>query len=168
MELLNTLGINGWLLMWQVILFLVLLFLLKTFAYKPILTALDEREARLKKGLADAAQAGRDAAEAAKEKETTLRAAAQEAEKMVGTARTDAETLRAEMLAEAKAEVEQALVHGRSQLDAERAAMLRGVEAELSGVVHAATEKVLARTVTGADHEKLVAEAVAVATQARV
>ena len=168
MELLNTLGINGWLLMWQVILFLVLLFILKTFAYKPILAALDEREARLKKGLADADQARRDAAEAAKEKETTLRAAAQEAEKMVGTARTDAEGLRAEMLTKAKAEVEQTLAHGRAQLDAERAAMLRGVEAELSGVVHAATEKVLARTVTGQDHQKLVAEAVAAATQARV
>ncbi len=57
MELLNTLGINGWLLLWQIILFLVLLFLLKTFAYGPILQALDERETRLKKGLTDAKRA---------------------------------------------------------------------------------------------------------------
>ncbi len=168
MELLNTLGINGWLLMWQVILFLVLLFILKTFAYKPILAALDEREARLKKGLADADKAGRDAAEAAKEKEATLRAAAQAAEELVGSARADAEEQRTALLAKAKAEVEQTLQHGRAQLAAEREAMLRGVEAELSSVVRLATEKVLARTVTEKDHDKLVAEAIAAATHAQL
>ena len=57
MDALAHLGINAKLLIAQVVNFAILLFVLKRYAYRPILKLLDERSAKIEKGLADAEQA---------------------------------------------------------------------------------------------------------------
>ena len=50
MELLGNLGINGKLFMAQLINFAILFFILRKFAYQPILKVLDERKDKIDKG----------------------------------------------------------------------------------------------------------------------
>ena len=57
MELLSNLGINGKLLLAQIVNFFILLYILKRFAYKPILKVLDDRKEKIEKGLRDAENA---------------------------------------------------------------------------------------------------------------
>lgn len=89
------------LIFWTSLAFLVLLFLLKKFAWKPILQALQEREQKIEQALASAREAEKKIAEiqarnenliaeAARERETILKAAREASEKMVSEAKEKA------------------------------------------------------------------------------
>lgn len=63
MEALANLGIDWKLLLAQVVDFVIVLLVLKRFAYQPMLKLLDERTAKIEKGLADAEHAGQKLSE---------------------------------------------------------------------------------------------------------
>lgn len=163
MELINTLGIDGRILLWQVVVFLVLLGVLRTFAYGPILTALNARRDKIAVGLADAEAAARAKADAQRTAEEIVVAAQKEAGRIISDAAAAAEAQRAESLLRTRAEVERLLREGTQRMEQERAAMMAGAEAELGGVVKTSLEKVLGRLVTDKDHERLLADALAAA-----
>lgn len=167
MELINTLGINGWLLLWQVILFFVLLAILKRFAYGPLISALEERRTRIAQGLDDATKAADERAQALAEAERLRVEAAREAQRILDEARTTAERLRVESLEKTRADAERLMSDGQSQVAAERAAMMHDVEADVTELVRDASERVLSRTLTGSDHDRLIGEAVTAATTER-
>lgn len=167
MELINTLGLNGWLLLWQVVLFFVLLAILKRFAYGPLLSALEERQARIAQGLDDAAKAADDRAQASTEAERLRVDAAREAQRMLDEARTSAERLRVESLEKTRTDADRLVSDGQAQVAADRAAMMHDVEADVTELVRDASERVLSRTLTGSDHDRLIAEAVTTATAER-
>lgn len=168
MELINTLGIDWRILLWQVVMFLVLLGMLRAFAYGPILKALEERQARIAKGLADAAAAEAFRAEADALKQKALVAAAQESQRIVADSKKAAEQLRAEAVAKTRVEVERMLKEGMARIEQERAAMMAGVETELEGLLAAAVGKVLDRAVDAKDHGRLMQDALAAAKEVRV
>ena len=57
----SLLDVNTGLIVWTILTFLILLFILKKIAWKPILTALDQREKDIKDSLEKAEQAKEDA-----------------------------------------------------------------------------------------------------------
>lgn len=168
MELINTLGIDWRILLWQVVMFLVLLGVLRAFAYGPIVKALETREQRIAKGLSDAEAAERFRAEADALKREMLAAATKESQRVLEEAKRAGEQLRAEAMAKTRAEVERMLKEGMSRLEQERGAMMAGAEKELEGLVAAAVGKVLERAVDGKDHAKLMKDALAAAKEAGV
>jgi len=59
-EFFSAFGVDVWKLLFQVLNFLLLLWLLNRFLFKPVLARLDERQTRIAKGLEDAESAARD------------------------------------------------------------------------------------------------------------
>ncbi|TAK04631.1 hypothetical protein EPO33_01405 [Patescibacteria group bacterium] len=163
MELINTLGIDWRILLWQAAVFLVLLGVLRKFAYGPILAALTARREKIAVGLADAEAAAQAKAEAERTRQEIVAAAQKEAGRIIADAAAASEAQRAESLLRTRAEVERLLREGDQRLAQERAAMMAGAEAELGGVVKTSLEKVLGRLVTEKDHERLLADALAAA-----
>ncbi len=163
MELINTLGIDWRILLWQVVVFLVLLGVLRKFAYGPILAALNARREKIAVGLADAEAAAQAKTAAERTRQEIVAAAQQEAARIVAAAATASEAQRAESLLRTRAEVERLLREGAQQLAQERGAMMAGAESELGGVLKLSLEKVLGRIVTEKDHERLLADALAAA-----
>jgi F-type H+-transporting ATPase subunit b len=122
-------------LIFQVVNFLLLLYLLNRFLFKPVLKLLDERESRIRKGLEDAEAAARDRALARAEHETALDEARKEAQAMVARANKIAEDSRAEILAEAKAQADKVTARAREEITAEKdkaMAELRATVADLA------------------------------------
>jgi F-type H+-transporting ATPase subunit b len=122
-------------LLFQVINFLLLLYLLNRFLFKPVLKLLDEREARIKKGLEDAEAAAHDRELARAEREAALEEARKEAQAMVARANKIAEDSRAEILADAKAQADKATSRAREEITAEKEkamAELRSTVADLA------------------------------------
>jgi F-type H+-transporting ATPase subunit b len=122
-------------LLFQVINFLLLLYLLNRFLFKPVLKLLDEREARIKKGLEDAEAAAHDRELARAEREAALEEARKEAQAMVARANKIAEDSRAEILADAKAQADKAASRAREEITAEKdkaMAELRSTVADLA------------------------------------
>lgn len=168
MELINTLGIDWRILLWQTGVFLVLLGVLRKFAYGPILAALQERRTKIARGLTDAEAAGQAKADAERTRQEIVAAAQKESARIIAAAAATAEAQRAESLLRTRSEVERLLRDGAEQLARERGAMMAGAETELGGVLKLSLEKVLGRVVTEKDHERLLADALAAAKKGAV
>jgi len=104
------------LIFWTSIAFLIVFFLLKKYAWKPILSSLNEREKKIDDALKAAelaeqrmkdiqAQNENLLAEAAKEREVMLRAAREASEKMVADAKDKAQAEANKMLEQARAAI---------------------------------------------------------------
>jgi F-type H+-transporting ATPase subunit b len=101
----------------QTILFLGLIFLLKKFAWKPILDAVNEREEGIKNALQSAEQAKKEMqnlksdnekllAEARLERDAMMKEAREIKDKMINDAKTEAQTAGQKMIEQAKASIE--------------------------------------------------------------
>lgn len=161
MELLKTLGIDWRLLFWQAVNFLIVLYVLKRYAFGPIVEALARRTAALEQGLKDAAAAKESLLSGEKEKAAMVAAARTEAGRILTEARSDAEAMRAELLAKAKSEVEEIVARGKERLASEKEAMVDSARSELGALVVDAVSKILPRVVTEKDKERLAEEAAA-------
>ena len=102
---------------WMLIIFIGLILLLKKFAWKPILDAVNEREEGIKNALASAERAKLDMqnltaanerllAEARAERDTLLKEAREIKEKMINDAKSEAQAQGEKMIAQAKAAIE--------------------------------------------------------------
>jgi F-type H+-transporting ATPase subunit b len=128
-------GVDGWKLLFQVINFLLLLYLLNRFLFKPVLKLLDEREQRIRKGLQDAESAAHDRELAKAEREAAMDEARKEAQAMIARATKIADDSRAEILAEAKEQAEKVTSRAREEITAEKdraMAELRATVADLA------------------------------------
>jgi F-type H+-transporting ATPase subunit b len=105
------------LIFWSVLTFLFLLFILRKFAWKPILDAVSEREEGIKNALHSAEIAKRDMqnlrsdnekllAEARLERDTMIKEAREIKEKMINDAKTEAQQAGEKMISQAKAAIE--------------------------------------------------------------
>ena len=83
----DTFGWNPWLFLSQVISFAIVAFLLRRFAYKPILGVLEERRQRIAEGLLNAEKIKKQLAEAEQRHAEILTKANAEAQKMIDEAR---------------------------------------------------------------------------------
>lgn len=129
MEILQNFGVDWVLLVAQVINFLLVLFLLKKFLYKPLLSTIRTREETIKRGLKEAKEA-RELLEKAEEKEKKLIQKAQETSKeliqeakdervrMLQQAEEQTRKQTEAMLSEAKAQISEDIVKAEKQLSA--------------------------------------------------
>ena len=119
---------------WTIVVFLVLLFLLKKFAWSPLLRALDARQETIRKSLEDAQQARQAAEDANKNSENILKQARAEAEAIVAASRAEAEKLREEMRQTARSDAETIIQDARTQIDAETNRALRKIRGEIADI----------------------------------
>jgi F-type H+-transporting ATPase subunit b len=102
---------------WQVVIFVGLIFLLKKFAWKPILDAVNDREEGIKNALLSAENAKKEMQnlqasnerilqEARLERDTLLKEAREIKEKMIADAKEEATTQGARMIEQAKTAIE--------------------------------------------------------------
>ena len=90
--------INPGLIVWTIITFGVLVAVLGKFAWKPILTALNEREEKIKEALEQSDKARAEAAALMKQNEQNLVRAEEEYRKMMHEAKALSEKLREDIL----------------------------------------------------------------------
>ena len=102
---------------WQFLIFVGLIFLLKKFAWKPILDAVNEREEGIRNALLSAENAKKEMqnlksdnekllAEARLERDTMMKEAREIKEKMINDAKTEAQVAGQKMIEQAKASIE--------------------------------------------------------------
>ena len=144
---------------WTIAVFLTLLFLLKKFAWGPLLAALDERQAGIRKSLDDADTAKRELAEVQAKASALIGQARTEADTILSEARTDGARLRQE-LREAGQQEKEALLRGAQQeiqLERDRAVSeIRQQAVELSVMI---ASKLIRRNLTREDNAALIDDA---------
>ncbi len=118
------------LIIWTIITFLVVLFVLKKFAWPQLLAALDEREQRINDALAAADQARQEAEAVLRQHQQKLAAADEEARKIVAEAREAGVNVRQTIVAQAREEAERTLAQARTSIESEKRAAIAELRRE--------------------------------------
>ncbi len=156
MEALANLGIDWKLLLAQVVNFVVVLLVLKRFAYKPMLKLLDERTAKIEKGLADAESAGKKLGEMEVREKAVLSEARSEAKRILAETDEAAQKRDAAKIAETEVRVKKLLQESEVKMVADQKKMLEEAKSELAGTVLLAVEKILREKMDSAKEKELI------------
>lgn len=119
---------------WTILTFLVLVFLLAKFAWRPLLQALDARQETIRKSLEDAQQARQAAEDANRNSEQILKQARADAEALVAAGRAEAEKMREEIRQTARDEAETIIRDAQTRIDAETSRALRKIRGEIADI----------------------------------
>ncbi|MBC7561285.1 MAG: F0F1 ATP synthase subunit B [Gemmatimonadaceae bacterium] len=144
------------LMFWTLIIFVFLLVVLSKFAYKPLLAAVEAREAALEKALGDAKRDRDAAALLLAEQQKALAEARAEMQKALNDGRAAAETLRAEMLEKVKAEGADMLDRTRREMQAEKEKAVAELRREAVDLAISGASKVIGRNLDSATDRALV------------
>lgn len=146
------------LMFWTWLIFGVLLFVLRKWAWGPILGALNAREERIQQALDSAAQERDEAARLLQEHHDLLAGSRDEAQKILAEGRKASERLRAELLDEARKQRDQIVERARDDIERERDAALDVLRREAVDLSISAAGRVLEREVDSAENRRLVEE----------
>lgn len=149
-------GVDVWKLGFQIVNFLLLLYLLNRFLFKRVLRLLDERQSRISQGLEDAETAARDRELARAERVAALAEARREAEAMVQRAARSAEAAGGEILAKAKADAEQVTARARDEISAEKERALAEIRGEVADLALEAAGKLVGSEMDDPTQRRLV------------
>jgi F-type H+-transporting ATPase subunit b len=152
----NLLSPSGGLMFWTLLIFLVLMVVLSRYAFKPLLAAVEAREASLEAAIT---QAQRDRDEAAKllaEQRQQLEAARAEAQRYIADGRATAEKLKASMLEETRAQQQELLERAKRDLEGEKVRAIADLRREAVDLALAGAGKLIARNLDDAANRKLV------------
>jgi F-type H+-transporting ATPase subunit b len=144
---------------WTILVFLVLLFALAKFAWRPLLEALESRQAGIKKALDDAAKAKQELERLHEQSAQIIREARVEADSIIAKSRTDAERLRAEMKEKARAEADAVVRNAERQIQLETTRALQQIRAEAVDLSVMIASKIIQRNLSKEDNERLIDEA---------
>lgn len=155
MELLRTLGLDWKLLLVQLLNFGILIVVLSVLVYRPLLRLVDDRRERIRKSMEDAKAVENTRREMDEFRATELRKIDAEMGKYLENAKTQAETVKREILGNAEKEATALLSKAKQQMDDERGRMVRELQGSLASVVVKMAEKVISRSFTKEDQQRL-------------
>jgi F-type H+-transporting ATPase subunit b len=128
MDFLKTFGFDVKLFIAQIINFLILVYLLNRFLYKPILEILKQREKKIRTGLEDAEKSRIILEQAEKEKEEILKNARIESEKIINETKLIAKEIRKSIIDSSKSESEKIILEAKNQAKLEMEKMEKKIK----------------------------------------
>ena len=142
---------------WQTLIFLLLVFLLRKFAWKPILDAVNEREDGIKNALLSAEIAKKDMQNLKSDNEKLLAEARVERDVMLKEARDIKDKIVSEAKAEAQVQAGKMIEQAKAAINSEKNAAMAELKNQVSSLSIEIAEKVLKSELTDkASQTKLV------------
>ena len=142
----------------QIINFALLLILLQMVAYKPVMAMLDQRSARIRQSLEQAAQIERESARVKEEFASQLEQARKEGHTIIAQASQVADRIRQEAQEQARHEADRFLTEARSLIEQERERAAAELRSQVADLVVMAAGKVLERSLDRTAHYALIDE----------
>jgi len=139
----SLLDVNPGLIIWTIVTFLILLFILKKVAWKPILSALDQREKDIKDSLEKAEKAKDDAQRILDENQANLAKAEEESKKIIEQSRSYAENLKEQMLKESKEQSKKIIEDAAEEIDRKKDSAFEELKNEVAKIAVTAAEKIM-------------------------
>jgi F-type H+-transporting ATPase subunit b len=128
---------------WQTIIFVGLIFLLKKFAWKPILDAVNEREEGIKNALLSAENAKKDLQNLKSDNEKLLAEARLERDSMMKEAREIKEKMISDAKSEAQAQGQKMIEQAKATINTEKNAAMAELKNQVSSLSLEIAEKLL-------------------------
>ncbi len=148
--------INPGLVIWTIVTFVVLLVLLRRFAWGPILSMIEDREVGIRESLEAADRQRAEAQRMIEEHHAALELARKDAAEMVKRAQEEVELARVEALDKAKAEAAELIASARAQIEAEQKKAFSEVKVVAVDLAMAAASKLIEASMDEAQQRRLV------------
>ena len=132
----------------QILNFLIVLFVLKKFLYKPVLKILDERAEKINEGLNAAEKSLKAQTQIEEQKKEEIVSAQREAAKILDEARKEAENLKSDILNGAKEDASKVIEKERTVLEVRLKEQENKIKDNIGNLVAAATKSVLKEALT--------------------
>ena len=149
------------LMIWTIVCFLVVLFVLKRYAFGPIQQMIDQRRERIEQAIAEADNAREEARHLLEEHRKLIGQAKAESEEILGEARRLADAQRDRVKQETEEDRQRRLEETRRQIEQATAQALGEIRNEVGKLSLLAAEKITRKSLTGADQQRLIDEALA-------
>jgi len=150
------LDVSPGLIFWTVITFVILLFVLKKMAWKPILNSLSERENLIRESLEKADIAKKEAEKLIEENKANLDKAEEEAQKIIAQSREYAEKLKAQMLEESNAEAKKRIEEAKNEIERKNQEAFNQMKGQIASIAVEAAEKIIRENLDETKQKKLV------------
>lgn len=138
---------------WQILILVLLVWLLNKFAWKPILSAVNEREEGIRKALEEADKARQEMAELNASNEKILKEARAEREKMLKEAREIKESLISEAKDEAKLQADKIITQAKTTIENEKQAAIVELKKQVAELSVGIAEKVIKDELSNKDKQ---------------
>jgi F-type H+-transporting ATPase subunit b len=149
------------LMIWTIICFLVVLVVLKRYAFGPIQQMIDTRRERIQQAIAEADNARDEARKLLEEHRKLIGQAKSESEEILVEARRLADAQRDRVKQETEEDRQRRLEETRRQIEQATAQALGEIRDEVGKLSLLAAEKITRKSLTGADQQRLIDEALA-------
>lgn len=143
---------------WTVLIFLLVVFILGRYAWKPLLSSLQAREDFIRDSLQKAREEREQAERRLAEYEEKLAAARAEATALVEEGRRDAEAVKAKIEATARDEGDKLMARARREIELARDQAVKDLHTTTARLATDLATKVLEREIRAEDHERLLAD----------
>jgi F-type H+-transporting ATPase subunit b len=144
----------------QILSFLILLFLLGKYLYKPFTKYLDDRAHEAGRIIGDAKEAEEKAQLYAQESQKALGEARQEALRVKEETKRTADKERRETVNQARSEAQRLIDEAKKQILKEQATAAEKVKKELGSLSVDIASRILKREIKPADHKRLIEDAI--------
>jgi len=139
---------------WALVAFLVVLFILTKYAWKPIIKSLNEREQNIAGSIAAAEKVKAEMAQMKNENEALLNKAREERVYLLKEARETKDKIVNEAKEQAKSEAAKIIADAQLAINAQKMAALTDVKNEVGKLVIEVSEKILKQELSGANRQE--------------
>ena len=154
----DALGIQWKILLAQTISFLIVLFVLRRYAFRPISTMLEARRQKIAEGMADAEKSKAELTKTQADRKAVLAQAGDQANELIEEARIAAARVREVETQKAIAAAEQIVTKAREAAAQDHARMLAELKREVGRLVVQTTATVTGKVLTAEDQKRLAEE----------
>ena len=141
---------------WSLVIFLLVLLILKKYAWTPLLDFLDQREKEISDSLAMAESAKADLEKVKEESEKILNEAKNQGKSIVSDSKQKAEDSANKILNDAKAKSDEFVLDAKKKIDVEKKKAIKEIKEEVVGLSLDLASQVLQRNVKDEDNKKFV------------
>ncbi len=154
----EALGLNPVSIVIHTINFLILLFVLQRFLFKPVMTMLDERSNKIRESVEAAERARQEVAAADQERAESMREARRQADEIVTRAMQEADKIKSDARQQAQEEAQRIITRAEQEATAERQQAMQELRAQVAELAVLAASRVISRSLDSQAHRALVEE----------
>lgn len=159
MEIIKNFGIQPVLLLAQIVNFLIILFLLQKFFYKPIAKVLEDRKKRIEESLKNADLIEERLQKTQENSAKIIEEAQRNAQALITDAKKEDERISVQTSLDARKTIEEATEEAKKQIEAQKIQMQKQLERETLFLVVDVVKKVLGRTLNPKERQSLTTKA---------
>ena len=152
---------------WTVVLFVIFAVVLTKLGWKPLLAMIEEREKGIHEAVGSAQKANEEAQRLLAQHQELIREAGRQREEIMKRALADAETVKTDLIAQARAESDRMVQKAKEQIEREKKLAIQELRTSVADLAVEAAAKIVQSSMTPEAQKKLVHEFIDNLPQAR-